>query len=617
MGVDLRVRPELLKELRRRARGLVFVVGERGSGRTATLTAFADELSRREDPPVVVKYRFSGEPAARMGADLLDQLGAGPLAGRRLDEPGDLLAMLRIATRAGPVVCLFDDFSRADLVWWRLFLRDGAAELARMPLLMVATLDAGGSSLVRHEDLAGPLDSWFATTVRLEPVPAAELEAHAGRIAEPLRSDVINLVGGCASRVQDLWQELLDEGAIESEQGEWRWRWGDPADYPAYVREVFDRRIRECCATPEQRALAWAVVRMAAVEGVEFTPAAVAVALHRLGLSGCDDVDEVVEFIDEALGDSALIEMDEIAWCWRDRYAYRARFSHRGHAEALRRFGLGDEQRRWAAALVHALEEIYAGATDRIAPVLADVWTLAAEPERAGYAGNLTERRLRGLLRDEAAEPFDHLIHADHLLRRAAAEPWQALELTKSALRTAERSGSPPAITTALVAVARSLQSLGRFAEALPYAVRAGADWNARACRAACHVAIAENGDLPRAARISDELLAAAGSPEQRRTARSLRAQARAAELYGTGALTEAREALLAAPDASCLRLLRTIADRRGETTIAEELAHLMIVLAWDEPQRRARAEQDAEVARLSAALDDLGGFLRELHGQA
>jgi hypothetical protein len=641
MGVDLRVRPELLRELRRRTRGVVFVVGDRGSGRSATLAAFADELRQDDEPPIVARYLFGGDPAELMNGALLKQFVAAvaesPHAerqlcalreSRRLDEPGDLLAMLRIAARVKPVVCLLDDFSRADLVWWRLFLRDGADELARMPLLIVAALDGDSGSLVRHEDLA---DSWLASTVRVGPADATELEAQiGGRLAEPLRSDVFDLVGGGAGRIDDLWHELLGDGALEFDHDEWRWRWGGPEDHSSFVRDVFDRRIRQRCPTPEECALAWAVVRMAAIEGTEFTPAAVAVALHRIGYDGCDDVDAVVDFIDEVLAGPELFEVDEAAWRWRDRYAYRARFSHPGHAEALRRFGLDDEERKdWAGALGCALEELYAGAADRIGPVLAGVWAQAGEPDRVGCAGDLTERRRRGLMRHEAAEPLDHLIYADHLLteagRTASRNPWQALELGRSALSEAERSGSGDAVALSLVTIATGLQALDKAGEALSYASRAAAvaevhpatRRRALTSVASCRLAIAEDGDLADAERISDELLATATSPRERRTARVLREQVRAAELFGAGALPEARAVLLAAPDPSCLRLLRMIADRRGETAIAEELAHLSLVLAWDDAQRQAWAEQDAEVARLTAALDDLGPYLRKLHAQA
>ncbi|MCM4079116.1 hypothetical protein [Paractinoplanes hotanensis] len=644
MDVDLRVRPELLKELRRHARGLVFAVGERGSGRSATLAAFAGELRQDDEPPIVACYRFSNDPAELLNRALLAQLVAAvaesPHAerqlcalgeSRRLDEPGDLLAMLRIAARVRPVVCLLDDFSAADLVWWRLFLRDSAPELARLPLLIVAALDAGEGRIVDHQDLATSLDSWFASTVRLGPAGADELEAQiGGRLVEPLRSDVFELAGGGAGRVGDLWRELVDGGAVEFDRDEWRWRWGEPEDHSGFVRDAFDRRIRQRCPTPEECALAWAVVRMAAIEGPEFTPAAVAVALHRIGCDGCDDVDAVVDFIDEVLAGPELFEVGDTAWRWRDRYAYRARFLHLGHAEALRRFGLDDEERRdWAAALGYALEELYVGAADHIGPVLAGVWAQAGEPDRAGCAGALTERRRRGLMRDEAAEPVDHLIYVDHLLTEARgaapSNPWRALELGRRALSEAERSGSGNAVALSLVTIAAGLQALDKAGEALPYASRAAAVAGAHPSTrrraltslASCRLAIAEDGDLAEAERISDELLATATSATERRTAHALREQARAAELFGTGALPEARAVLLAAPDPSCLRLLRTIADRLGDTAVAEELAHLSLVLAWDDARRRAWAGQDAEVARLAAALDDLGGYLRKLHAQA
>ncbi|MCO8277904.1 ATP-binding protein [Actinoplanes sp. TRM 88003] len=582
-----RVRPAVLRALRRRASGLIFVVGEHGSGRTATLTAFAAELRRDDEPPAVLTHRFAGEPPAHMVAALLDQCpqAVGPLAGRHLDEPGDLLALLRIATRERPVVFLLDDFSRSDLVWWRLFLRDGEAELARMPLLIVAALDAVDGPDVRHQDLVAGLESWFASTVRMDPVLPAELEKTVGsRIAEPLRTHVFELVGGAAGRVEDLWHELLDDGAIEAGPDEWNWRWGGPENCADFVRTVFDRRIRECCATPQQRELAWAVLRMAALEGVEFTPSAVAAALHRLGVAGCDDPDGVVDFIDDVLAGPDLLEVDDVA-----RFVYRARFTRPGHAEALRRFGLDDEERRrWAAALGPAY----------------------AAPE-------LTDRRRRGLMRAEAAGPLDHRLHAEHLMRRAAEDPWQAVELSRQALREAERSGSADTVTRSLVAVAETLWQLDRFAEARTYAARAGAHRPAQVVLASCHIAIAEDGDLAEAARLADGLLATAGSDLERQTARALRAQVEAAELVETGALSEARDVLLATPAVDGLRLLRAIADRLGDTAIADELAHLMLVRAWGDTLRRARAEQDAEVARLSAALDDLGPYLRALHDQA
>ncbi|WP_250037057.1 hypothetical protein [Paractinoplanes maris] len=611
-GLDLGVRSQLLEELRQMAAGVddggrvLFVVGERGSGRSETLAEFAAVLRKDRRRPAVVCFRFDtaftvvpvpakagdgrvsatfaavgavGSAAAMVPilapslvpvallAQLAQALADSQSAARQLaalsdrreefGEPDDLLATLRIACRAAPVICILDDFSRADLIWWRLFLRDGAAELARMPVLIVAAvdtthLDAGLAA--RHEDLAGSLAPGFTSVVRVDPARAEEAEEQLGPIAEPLRTDLIDLVGGNAGLIGSLWRELLQDGAVELAHGRWRWRpgsapgQGSDGDYLGFVRQAFDQRIRERCESQEHRDLAWAVVRMAAIEGARFTPEAVVTALHRIGHDGFEEVEQGIDFIDDVLGahsGSPVIDLEEHATTWRiggaDRYVYQAGFVNRGHAEALRRFGLHAEMRaQWATALGFALEDVYAGAVAAISPVLVSVWEQAGEPARAASARKqgtvlVTEARLRSLMRAEAVGAIDRLVYVgyavDHAARMTRSDPQRAIELGRSALEVAQQTRSSTAVATALLAMMNPLRALRHFADALPLAKYAAAlpgvdpsvRWNVDYSLASCQLGIAECrcpiDHLSEAAAISENLQRTASSPSDRRSA--------------------------------------------------------------------------------------------------
>jgi tetratricopeptide (TPR) repeat protein len=335
-----------------------YVSGVPGSGRSALLRAFADELAQLEDPPTLLTGGFengrfvswddSGPPPERITA-VVEKVVSLPealipyaaLIGlamsrgeaaielvRRLFERSDLLApteflplLVRELCSEGPVVLLVDDADHAPGGLWGDAVIELAERVARdRPLLFVLAIERP-AQLDAHED-DEPESLYLARRLRgrararwltLEPVRIEQLEEWTGPAAPAVLERLLDVTGGRAAWAAELWRHWCASGVVvagepSEEEGEtdpprWTFAGGGPERTLDAFDDVFGQRLVRLAGGDEAAAAAVspAVMRglrkllsQAALEGPVFTADAIARVLRR-------DRDEVIDLLDDAL----------------------------------------------------------------------------------------------------------------------------------------------------------------------------------------------------------------------------------------------------------------------------------------------------------------------------
>ena len=217
---ELELLRDLLRQTATGAGAAVWIDGEPGIGKTELLTrAFADaprygcrlvravaEPPDRDEPLRVVRRA--------LGLDALP--GQGPaLASERV------LAAVRQACAAQPLVLVVDDLHRADQASLRLWARLAAAT-RRMPLLLVAAArpEPHGHDLarVRHQVRAQQ-----GHTVVLRPLPAGDIEllvaATVGAPLGPHLRAILPCAGGNPRSAREMAASLVGRGAVRVGDG--------------------------------------------------------------------------------------------------------------------------------------------------------------------------------------------------------------------------------------------------------------------------------------------------------------------------------------------------------------------------------------------------------------
>jgi hypothetical protein len=367
--ISLRVREKVLRELEtlepwsQSSGRIVFIVGERGCGRSDTLREFASQVNaRRKSEVALAGLRFVDEqytlpiapPQRRnwrevafgavgsagtaaaiasaaspalvpvaVAAQLAQTVGAvGSLAvsAARLlkadldgsESRASLLTTIRRVSSKKPLICILDDFSRADRIWWYSFIRDGAPEISRLPVLIVAAIDARTSEQDKatHERMIDDLIAeGIGLKIRVERYSHRELRGRIGEIESNLLSDLLRITGGSAGFLDDLWKDLVEFGDVVQDQGRWTWRspkrlaeQDSAALSLGMVLEIVDKRIRDLCEDHEEEAeVAHDILRIAALEGTTFTPVAVARTARRLASTDRPTDDDVFDLLDDRL----------------------------------------------------------------------------------------------------------------------------------------------------------------------------------------------------------------------------------------------------------------------------------------------------------------------------
>jgi len=438
----------------------------------------------------------------------------------------------------------------------------------------------------------------------------AFIEAAAGHpLADPEGQRFIEAVWeeteGNAFFVGEVLRHLAESGAVDQRDGRWIiTRAVDELGIPEGVRDVVGRRLERL---PEQ---ADRVLTVAAMVGLEFEPAVVAVA-------GGFVEDEALAALEAAAAARLVVEMEG---------GFRYRFSH-----ALVRATLYEEASAARRVTLHrrvaeAIESVHAGRLDDHLPALAHHWARAALPgEEADrpvdYATRAGLRAMGQLAHDEAVAYFSHAL--DLLdAARVPADDSRRQELLILAGEAQRRAGDPGHRDTLLTA-GRLAQARGD-AEALARAALAnkrglfssGVGEVDRDRIAALEAALAMGGPgdtITRArlmAALADELTYA--GDRARRLALSDEAVAIARRLGDPATLAEVlllRQATVMGPDSVSERL----ADTAEIIRLADELrnpamkarALLLRVRAAREAARFDEADRSLQAA--GAVVEELG----------
>ena len=439
----------------------LYVTGTAGSGRTALLRAFGDELAQLEDPPTLITGAFengrfvsgddSGPPLERVTAVVEKvvslpkalapyaalvglAMSRGPAAIELVRElfaqsdriaPTEFLPRLMHALCAeGPVVLLVDDADRAPGGLWGDAVLELAERVARdRPLLFVLTIERP-AQLDRHEDdepeslyLARRLRGHVrARWVTLDLVTVEQLGAWTGPAAPEVLERLFDATGGRAAWAAGLWRHWRAADVVVPAPGDdadlrrWTFASGgrertlDPFD------DVLGRRLAALAG--ESAGGVRELLAHAALEGPVFTADAVARVLRR-------DRDEVIDSLDDMLlhdeehPDGVVCETGSIDVA-DDRGANRHLWLYRFDATldwlTLAQHGLAEADRRAAArGLAQALIDVYGG-SHYVADTLARLYELAGDEEPA--------RRHRRLA-DAGTDQAVLLWRAEALLARA------------------------------------------------------------------------------------------------------------------------------------------------------------------------------------------------------
>ena len=410
----------------------LYLTGAPGSGRTALLRAFADELEARDDAPTVlaggfengrfVSWDASGPPpqrvtaivekvvsmppglapyAALMGAALAR--GEAPLAlVRTLFEAGGRIApahfmgqLVADLTSDGPVVLLVDDADHAPGgLWGDVVIELGEQVAGNRPLLFVLAIERP-AQLDRHED-DEPESLYVARRLRgqararwvtLDPVTIEELEAWTGPAAPDVLERLLSVTGGRAAWAAALWQHWRATGVVvaaadaDDTPGQWRLAPSGRERTLDAFEDVIGARLKELVGGGETIAGVRALLGHAALEGPVFTADVIARVLRR-------DRDEVIDLLDDMLvhdeehpggvvHETASIDVDDQHGARRHLWLYR--FAHELDWLTLAHHGLGESERRAAARdLAKALVDAYGG-PHYVAGTLARLYEVAGD----------------------------------------------------------------------------------------------------------------------------------------------------------------------------------------------------------------------------------------------
>ncbi len=413
---------------------VVFLAGERASGRTATLDGIAAALREARPRPALLYARFvsgmfvparpgetRGTNAERL-TNLASVSGSSGLAavGAATGSPGLALAGIAaqilgasVATWVGaradraradgtaavpaggpyafeewlrgeaarhPVVCLVDDADQAMGAVWT----DIVSRLARqidegLPVLLLMTIEKP-SGLGDEPDaiaLAGDLvrrglAEWWPMRPRTEEEVAAWLGPAEPDVARRLHA----ATGGNPRWVEALWTEWVEMEAVgrEGPNRPWRLLFGRDEESLDLVDRILDSRLTRLLGsgeTGEIAADARRILATAALEGPRFTADALARALGW-------DRDDLIDFLDDTLlrtDERPAGVLSEAGWAGPASALPMYAFSSDLHWHALRRYGHAEQERvADCRKLADALVEVYGSEVQEVAPTVARLY---------------------------------------------------------------------------------------------------------------------------------------------------------------------------------------------------------------------------------------------------
>jgi hypothetical protein len=372
-----------------------------------------------------------------------------PLAGQT--GPDSVREVLRSAAgrhdgRWQPVVCILDDLDHAPTAhdWWQGLVLRLAAELADLPLLLIATVD--GPPELSDQEFSEPIG--LSAARRLVDagvgvwVPVGRLDVDAVTAwLEPCQPDLAaqlwEVTGGEPGWLAELWEHWR---ATETVQRDLAGRWGLAIDSSPGLGKVHDllwERLVRCYGgwlDDDRLERAVRVLAVGALEGHELTPqfTAQAVALA-LGW----DTDELIDELDQHLLASpdrpdGLLEEAGFAYLTvphatpndgegEDWVVHRYRFVSELYWRTLRRYGLlGRERQDSCRALAAALQQVWQLEPERAAAEIATLLRQAGDIQAAkswhamaefGVSVPMVEASARRLLAQDTSG-WDRFAHA-------------------------------------------------------------------------------------------------------------------------------------------------------------------------------------------------------------
>jgi tetratricopeptide (TPR) repeat protein/energy-coupling factor transporter ATP-binding protein EcfA2 len=270
---------------------IVFLAGEKGSGKSAVMAALAKSLHPANAAHIVIRGKFvegkyvpiphdtnyilsdktdaignvfamlakvlslkTGLPIdlvteginfffdfvgqlLQTGASLqkvIDDTSSKPPA---LGDLSDWLKrLLRTVAEKGPVLCLLEDFDQAERIEWSGFLNTFAEEIAAdLPVMFVVSL-RGGSDVGEYHPNQTHCEYLTRRLVKndlaewwhLKPTTQAEIAAWIHLAAAPeIISELHAVTGGIPRWIRELWREWKLRGAVIFDEGRQRWEWSE------------------------------------------------------------------------------------------------------------------------------------------------------------------------------------------------------------------------------------------------------------------------------------------------------------------------------------------------------------------------------------------------------
>ncbi len=436
---------DLYRTVQQRGHGrVIFLAGDPGSGRSATLNALAQSLQEETRPrPHVIAASFqdgSYNPVGVSHSNLQEIVGflgellavpaiftdplTGPLLGlmaqllqlgavsgdfvrslARSDpfartNPGlMLIRLLRQATTQQPVVCILDQIDRADPSFLTTFLIGAMGELLPGRRLCIVVSVDGPPSLPPAEANEAPailaarslMRRGLAEWLPFPPLGREEVAAWL-RDAEPALVEHLHAItGGNPAWLAALWDDLWQAEKVQPHPQSYRWT---PA--PGYqlaalgtVNDILVQRLQRLLPDPSPAAVAAALelLAWAGLEGQIFTAQAVANALGR-------DPDDLIDFLDERLvrtddqpyGLLEEWESVQIPVGAEVRHLWRYRFAAELFWYTLQQFHRDpSQQAQRCAQLAAALQAAYASQARTIAPILSRLHATAGNQTQAQH----------------------------------------------------------------------------------------------------------------------------------------------------------------------------------------------------------------------------------------
>lgn len=417
---------------------IIFLAGETGSGRAATLKAMSSAFQREYPEAQVVggsfvRNEFISWKSRIPGREILTLVGeafplvsllsfAGALVSASLAS-WDLIQTLRATSpqndfefmekllRHGAakkrLVCLLDNLNEAEIGWWTdLFLKLGPKIAVNLPVLFIVSVD-GPPELDFDTDDDSPLFYIYKELIRynqaewwpLLPLSKEEIKRWLGPSEAEVVDQIHAITAGNPEWVKQLWESWEKNGVVYEERGRWKFTPGQEEPLTDPVWNLLGERLKSIFGDEDVHGQGEArrLLSYAALEGPIFTADAIAKLVEKTP-------DEVIDFLDDYLvwsGENLhglLSEEDPLTInspVTGPRHLCRYQFISRVYWMTLSRYGITDSEQRGAACkkLGPVLVDLYQGVEGFAAGNLARVFEGAGEQEQAKYYRRISDFR--------------------------------------------------------------------------------------------------------------------------------------------------------------------------------------------------------------------------------